>query len=128
MQTMSERIFKTKIELIADERTAAKAERVYRTHHISLNEAIRAFLKVTADDGVMDKIIETARQTKDDLHMEGTPIEETGFETKILNALKRTGIYTIEELSELTDFEILCIPGLGDSALFRIRTFLSAHK
>jgi len=51
-------------------------------------------------------------------------VEDLGLPTRARNALRRTGITTIEQLQQLSDIELLCIRNIGPGSLRHIRSAL----
>lgn len=52
--------------------------------------------------------------------IEGTPLENLAFSTRIVNAFKSEKIKTVEDLIKLSSFEVRCIPNLAKKSLDEI--------
>lgn len=56
----------------------------------------------------------------DDTPVDGTPIDEAGLNNRALNALRKNGITTVEQLSQITYNELSRMDGIGTAALNHI--------
>lgn len=73
---------------------------------------------------VEDEVIDVETDNKKNKHTEIIAIEELPLQTRTINALKKHGIDTLEQLSKKTDEDLADIKNLGEKSLTEIKKLL----
>ena len=108
------------VRFIARESDCYELEKKCEENGLTLAEALRAFVRTAADGGLPDGVLETARKAGERGKADGTRIDESGCSRKVKNCLARTGVVTVESLSEMTYMDLMAIRGLGSGSIMEI--------
>ncbi len=99
-----------------------RASRILRENYDNLTRLLESELQhlIFREDLALQIPSEVPMETPFIFQETGTPIESLGLHSKIVNILKRSGIHTVESLTEKTPKEIRSIKNIGEKMLAEI--------
>ncbi len=89
---------------------------------------IRAMKALSSDDKeLFDLLVEVIGRFESTNRFQGTPLSELNLTVRIHNILARDGIFSIEQLQEMTVIDLLRLPNLGKRGLTEIKEALASQ-
>jgi DNA-directed RNA polymerase alpha subunit len=90
---------------------------------------IRAMKACTSGDmELFNLLVEVLNRFESTNRFYGTPLTALGLTVRIHNILGRDGVYSIEQLDELSDIDLLKMPNMGKKGMREIKEALQSWK
>lgn len=91
-------------------------------------EAIRKLAELEdLEEMVMKRAVELYVSTGTELKAPGERVEALGLSNRAINLLKQNNIKYLDELCELTEYDLMKMRHFGEKALLEIKTKLEAY-
>ena len=90
---------------------------------------IRAMKACTSGDmELFNLLVEVLNRFESTNRFQGTPLASLDLTVRAHNILARDGVYSIEQLEELSDIDLLKMPNLGKKGIQEIKMALQSWK